>query len=188
MINHRNRNLTNFNLVMCVSTVWNNKHIYTISGIYTICFLLQHYRFFLSFSVNTNNYICIVLSLLLLLLLLYEKNGMITALSLTVVVIGLIHVSRHSHENSYWIYVSLLILCYSKKFYVLFLYLVFFRHHQSIFLYWLFSHSPPLALAKLCCSFVYYSYFSNLFCLFFRLNSFMLIYFGCTYNNSKCQS
>lgn len=126
MINHRNRNLTNFNLVMCVSTVWNNKHIYTISGIYTICFLLQHYRFFLSFSVKTNNYICIVLSLLLLLLLLYEKNGMITALSLTVVVIGLIHVSRHSHENLYWIYVSLLILFYSKKFYVLFLYLVFF--------------------------------------------------------------
>lgn len=160
MINHRNRNLTNFNLVMCVSTVWNNKHIYTISGIYTICFLLQHYRFFLSFSVNTNNYICIVLSLLLLLLLLYEKNGMITALSLTVVVIGLIHVSRHSHENLYWIYVSLLILCYSKKFYVLFLYLVFFSSSSiNILVLTSLTLSPArigLALLFVCLLFLFF--------------------------------
>lgn len=108
MINHRNRNLTNFNLVVCVrvSTDWNSKHIYTISGIYTMLLSMAALSFPFVLVEYKYLYVCIVLSLLLLLL--YEKNGMITALSLTVVVIGLIHVSRHSHENLYWIYVSFL--------------------------------------------------------------------------------
>lgn len=55
---------------------------------------------------NTNICMCImymyivvsIIIIFIITIIIRKKIGMITALSLTVVVIGLIHVSRHSHE------------------------------------------------------------------------------------------